>query len=145
MWYWGRFSPSTSVSPANHHSTNFYVITITLVCHMLPSLHLRLIVSNLLCILINWFRPNSFSLSLFQHQEFSLYSENCFFLDIKLPFALALVFRSIAFDKRRGTLFIARYQMSSSLLRLFWEHCSRATKLLANVPKAHSYTCIPQM
>jgi hypothetical protein len=28
-WRWGRFSPSTSVSPANHHSTNFYTITIT--------------------------------------------------------------------------------------------------------------------
>jgi hypothetical protein len=27
---WGRFSPSTSVSPANHHSTNFFsTITIT--------------------------------------------------------------------------------------------------------------------
>jgi hypothetical protein len=28
-WSWGRFSPSTSVSPANLHSTNFSTITIT--------------------------------------------------------------------------------------------------------------------
>jgi hypothetical protein len=28
-WRWGRFSPSTSVSPANLHSTNFSTITIT--------------------------------------------------------------------------------------------------------------------
>jgi hypothetical protein len=31
MWTkrpWGRFSPSTSVSPANHHSTNFSIIII---------------------------------------------------------------------------------------------------------------------
>jgi hypothetical protein len=28
-WRWGRFSPSTSVSPANLHSTNFCTITIT--------------------------------------------------------------------------------------------------------------------
>jgi hypothetical protein len=27
--HWGRFSPSTSVSPANHHSTNFCIIIIT--------------------------------------------------------------------------------------------------------------------
>jgi hypothetical protein len=27
-WRWGRFSPSTSVSPANLHSTNFSTITI---------------------------------------------------------------------------------------------------------------------
>jgi hypothetical protein len=27
-WYWGRFSSSTSVSPANLHSTNFSTITI---------------------------------------------------------------------------------------------------------------------
>jgi hypothetical protein len=26
-WRWGRFSPSTSVSPANLHSTNFSTIT----------------------------------------------------------------------------------------------------------------------
>jgi hypothetical protein len=28
-WRWGRFSPSTSVSPANLHSTNFFTITLT--------------------------------------------------------------------------------------------------------------------
>jgi hypothetical protein len=28
-WRWGRFSPSTSVSPANLHSTNFSPVTIT--------------------------------------------------------------------------------------------------------------------
>jgi hypothetical protein len=28
-WRWGRFSPSTSVSPAYLHSTNFSTITIT--------------------------------------------------------------------------------------------------------------------
>jgi hypothetical protein len=28
-WLWGRFSPSTSVSPANLHSTNISTITIT--------------------------------------------------------------------------------------------------------------------
>jgi hypothetical protein len=28
-WRWGRFSPSTSVSPANLYSTNFSTITIT--------------------------------------------------------------------------------------------------------------------
>jgi hypothetical protein len=28
-WRWGRFSPSTSVSPANLPSTNFSTITIT--------------------------------------------------------------------------------------------------------------------
>jgi hypothetical protein len=27
--HWGRFSPSTSVSPANHHSSNFSIILIT--------------------------------------------------------------------------------------------------------------------
>jgi hypothetical protein len=27
--HWGGFSPSTSVSPANHHSTNFSIIIIT--------------------------------------------------------------------------------------------------------------------
>jgi hypothetical protein len=27
-WHWGRFSQSTSVSPANHHSTNFSIIII---------------------------------------------------------------------------------------------------------------------
>jgi hypothetical protein len=31
-WRWGRFSPSTSVSPANLHSTNYS--TITLIYHM---------------------------------------------------------------------------------------------------------------
>jgi hypothetical protein len=28
-WFWGRFSPSTSVSPATLHSTNFCTISIT--------------------------------------------------------------------------------------------------------------------
>jgi hypothetical protein len=28
-WRWGMFSPSTSVSPANLHSTNISTITIT--------------------------------------------------------------------------------------------------------------------
>jgi hypothetical protein len=28
-WHWGRFSSSTSVSPANHHSTNLSNIIIT--------------------------------------------------------------------------------------------------------------------
>jgi hypothetical protein len=28
-WHWGRFSPSTSVSLANHYSTNFSIIIIT--------------------------------------------------------------------------------------------------------------------
>jgi hypothetical protein len=28
-WHWGRFSPSTSVSPANHHSTNFSIPIMT--------------------------------------------------------------------------------------------------------------------
>jgi hypothetical protein len=28
-WRWGRFSPSTSVFPANLHSTNFSTITLT--------------------------------------------------------------------------------------------------------------------
>jgi hypothetical protein len=28
-WLWNRFSPSTSVSPANLHSTNFSIIIIT--------------------------------------------------------------------------------------------------------------------
>jgi hypothetical protein len=27
-WHWGRFSPSTSVSPANSHSTDFPTIII---------------------------------------------------------------------------------------------------------------------
>jgi hypothetical protein len=27
--HWGTFSPSNSVSPANHHSTNFSIIIIT--------------------------------------------------------------------------------------------------------------------
>jgi hypothetical protein len=27
--HWGRFSPNTSVSPANHHSTNFSIIILT--------------------------------------------------------------------------------------------------------------------
>jgi hypothetical protein len=31
-WHWGRFSPSTSVSPANLHSTNYS--TITLIYHL---------------------------------------------------------------------------------------------------------------
>jgi hypothetical protein len=31
-WHWGRFSPSTSVSPANFHSTN--CSTITLIYHL---------------------------------------------------------------------------------------------------------------
>jgi hypothetical protein len=31
-WRWGRFSPSTSVSPANLHSTN--CSTITLIYHL---------------------------------------------------------------------------------------------------------------
>jgi hypothetical protein len=25
-WHWGSFSPSTSVSPANHHSTKFSIV-----------------------------------------------------------------------------------------------------------------------
>jgi hypothetical protein len=29
QWRWGRFSPSTSVSPANFHSTKFSIFTIT--------------------------------------------------------------------------------------------------------------------
>jgi hypothetical protein len=29
QWRWGRFSPNTSVSSANLHSTNFSTITIT--------------------------------------------------------------------------------------------------------------------
>jgi hypothetical protein len=28
-WRWGKFSPSTSVSPVNLHSTNFFTVTIT--------------------------------------------------------------------------------------------------------------------
>jgi hypothetical protein len=28
-WHWGMFSPSTSISPANHHYTNFSIIIIT--------------------------------------------------------------------------------------------------------------------
>jgi hypothetical protein len=27
-WHWGRFSPSTSVSSANHHSTNFSIVIV---------------------------------------------------------------------------------------------------------------------
>jgi hypothetical protein len=34
--HWGRFSPSTSVSPASHHSTNFSIIIITLGGHNRP-------------------------------------------------------------------------------------------------------------
>jgi hypothetical protein len=34
--HWGRFSSSTSVSPANHHSTNFSIITITRGWHKRP-------------------------------------------------------------------------------------------------------------
>jgi hypothetical protein len=34
--HWGRFSPSTSVSPANHHSTNFWIIIITRGWHNRP-------------------------------------------------------------------------------------------------------------
>jgi hypothetical protein len=29
--HWGRFSPSTSVSPANHHFTNFSIIIIIII------------------------------------------------------------------------------------------------------------------
>jgi hypothetical protein len=32
-WHLGRFSPSTSVSPVNHHSANFFIIIITRGCH----------------------------------------------------------------------------------------------------------------
>jgi hypothetical protein len=35
-WQWGRFSPSTSVSSANHHSTNFSIIIITRDWHNRP-------------------------------------------------------------------------------------------------------------
>jgi hypothetical protein len=28
-WHWGRFSPGTSVSPTNHHSTKFSILSIT--------------------------------------------------------------------------------------------------------------------
>jgi hypothetical protein len=28
-WHWGRFSPSTTASPANLHSTKFSILTIT--------------------------------------------------------------------------------------------------------------------
>jgi hypothetical protein len=35
-WHWGRFSLSTSVSPANHHSTNFSIIIITQGWHNRP-------------------------------------------------------------------------------------------------------------
>jgi hypothetical protein len=35
--YWGRFSPSTSVSPANHHPTNFSIIIITRGWHNRPN------------------------------------------------------------------------------------------------------------
>jgi hypothetical protein len=34
--HWDRFSPSTSVSPANHHSTNFFIIIITRGWHNRP-------------------------------------------------------------------------------------------------------------
>jgi hypothetical protein len=34
--HWGRFSPSTSVSPANHHPTNFSIIIITWGWHNRP-------------------------------------------------------------------------------------------------------------
>jgi hypothetical protein len=34
--HWGRFSPSTSVSLANHHSTNFSIIIITQGWHNRP-------------------------------------------------------------------------------------------------------------
>jgi hypothetical protein len=41
LWWtkrkWGRFSPSTSVSPANHHSTNFCIIIITRGWHTRPT------------------------------------------------------------------------------------------------------------
>jgi hypothetical protein len=35
--HWGRFPPSTSVSPANHHSTNFSIIIITRGWHNRPT------------------------------------------------------------------------------------------------------------
>jgi hypothetical protein len=35
-WHWGRFSQSTSVSPANLHSTNFSIIIITRGWHNRP-------------------------------------------------------------------------------------------------------------
>jgi hypothetical protein len=35
-WHWGRFSPSASVSPANHHSTNFSIVIITRGWHNTP-------------------------------------------------------------------------------------------------------------
>jgi hypothetical protein len=35
--HWGRFSPSTSVSPANHHSTDFPIIIITRSWHNRPN------------------------------------------------------------------------------------------------------------
>jgi hypothetical protein len=34
--YWSRFSPRTSVSPANHHSSNFSIIIITRGWHNRP-------------------------------------------------------------------------------------------------------------
>jgi hypothetical protein len=34
--HWGRFSPSTSVSSANHHSINFFIIIITQGWHNRP-------------------------------------------------------------------------------------------------------------
>jgi hypothetical protein len=34
--HWGRFSPSTLVFPANHHSTNFSIIIITRGWHHRP-------------------------------------------------------------------------------------------------------------
>jgi hypothetical protein len=36
-WHWGRFSPSTSVSLDNHHSTNFSIIIIIRGCHNRPT------------------------------------------------------------------------------------------------------------
>jgi hypothetical protein len=35
-WHWGRFSPITSVSLANHHLTNFSIIIITRDWHNRP-------------------------------------------------------------------------------------------------------------
>jgi hypothetical protein len=34
--HWGRFSPTTSISPANHHSTNFSIIVINKGWHNKP-------------------------------------------------------------------------------------------------------------
>jgi hypothetical protein len=40
LWWteqqWGRFSPSISVSPANHHSTNFFIIIVIRGWHNRP-------------------------------------------------------------------------------------------------------------